>query len=121
MNEKDIQNMINETYSQDREDTLRGMLRDFYNRQNTSSILVAWGYAVVVIAVAVFCGIRFFKVDDHRMQLMYAVVFLVMMQFMQLIKIFAWQLIHRNGLKREIKRLEIRIAQLAETVAKQES
>jgi hypothetical protein len=35
---------------------------------------------------------------------------------MAIMKIFAWQMIHRNSIKREIKRLELRIAELSEMV-----
>jgi len=47
---------------------------------------------------------------------MYAAGFVCFVHGISLIKIFAWQIIHRNGLRREIKRLEIRIAVLNETV-----
>lgn len=116
MNEKDIQNLLNETYNQGKEDTLRGMIKDFYNRKNTSSIILVWAYGLVVIAAAVYFGTQFFKTDQMRAQIMYATLFIVMVQIMQLLKIFAWQMIHRNGIKREIKRLEIRIAELGEAI-----
>jgi len=102
MNEEQIQKMIADTYNQDKEDTLRGMIKDFYNRKNTSSIIIVWAYAVVIVAVAVYCAVQFFNQVEVRMQIMYATLFIVMVQFMQLIKIFAWQMIHRNGIKREI-------------------
>jgi hypothetical protein len=33
-----------------------------------------------------------------------------------MIKVFAWQMIHRNNIKREIKRLELRIVELGQIV-----
>ncbi len=33
-----------------------------------------------------------------------------------IVKIIAWQMAHRHGIKREIKRLELRIAELNKTV-----
>lgn len=38
--------------------------------------------------------------------------------FLGLMKVFAWELVHRNSLAREIKRLEIRIAGLAKSLDK---
>ena len=35
---------------------------------------------------------------------------------MTLIKVFAWQMIHRMSIKRDIKKLELRIAELNQTV-----
>lgn len=108
--------MIADTYDESRENTLRGMIGEFYNRKNTSTVIVVWAFAVFCIALAVYCGIAFFRTGEIQLQLMYAVIFVVMMQWMGQIKIFAWLIIHRNGIKREIKRLELRIAELNETV-----
>ena len=116
MNEQDIKNIIEGTYDDKMEYTLRSMIRDFYNRRMLSSILVVWGYALVFVALAVFSGIKFFDNVETRDQLMYAVIFLCSIQFICLMKIFAWQMIHRNGLKREIKRLELQIVQLTEKI-----
>ena len=116
MNEKDIQNMINEKYDESREDTLRGMARDFYNRKMLSSIILVWIYFLGFMGLAVYSAKAFFKADDTQMQIMYAAIFIICMQMFGLVKIFAWQIIHKNGIKREIKRLEIRVAELNETV-----
>ena len=116
MNEKDIQNMLNETYNQGKEDTLRGMIKDFYNRKNTSNVVLLWAFALVFIAGAVVCGILFSRAGETKMMILYATLFLVCVHWIDLMKIFAWQMIHRNGIKREIKRLEIRIAELGEAI-----
>ena len=39
-------------------------------------------------------------------------------QFVGLMKIFAWQMMPRNSIAREIKRLEIRIVELAKSLDK---
>ena len=72
--------------------------------------------AVVIIGLAVFSGIRYFRVEQVKYQIMYAAIFICCIQFIALIKVFAWQLMHRNSIKREIKRLELRIAELNNTV-----
>ena len=70
------------------------------------------------MGLAIFSGIKFFDADQLKDQLMYAVIFICSIQFICLMKIFAWQMIHRNGIKREIKRLEMKITQLTENAAK---
>ena len=100
-------------YDDAKDDTLWGMARSFYNRSMLSVIIIVWVYALVFIAVAVYCGIRFFKTDDTQYQIMYAVIFLCSIQFIAIMKIFAWQMIHRNSIKRAIRRLETRIEQLS--------
>lgn len=74
------------------------------------------GDVLRIPAGAVVCGILFWKAGETKMLILYATLFLVCIHWIDLMKIFAWQMIHRNGLKREIKRLEIRIAELSETL-----
>jgi hypothetical protein len=96
------------------DDTLRGMFWSFYNRRMLWFVIMIWAWALVFMAVAIYAGIRFFKTDDTRYQILYAVIFLCSVQFIAVMKVFAWQLIHRNSIKRAIKRLEARIEQLCE-------
>ena len=56
----------------------------------------------------------FFRTENIRLQIFYAVMFLMFMQFLGMMKFFAWQMIHRNSLKREIKRLEIRLQDISD-------
>jgi hypothetical protein len=72
---------------------------------------------IIFAGIAIFSGFEFFRTDEIQYQIMYAVIFLTCIQWIGLLKIFAWQMIHRNGLKREIKRLELRIAELREAVS----
>ena len=116
MNDEQIKKMIEDTYETSKEDTLRSMLKDFYNRKMLSSIILLWAYFLIFLALAIFSGIKFFKTDQTQYQMMYAAIFVCCVQFFALIKIFAWQMIHRNRITREIKRLEIRIAELDQTV-----
>ena len=93
-------------------DTLRSMLREFYNRQMIPSITIVWANALCFLAIAVFSGVRFFRTDETKYQIMYAAIFVCCVQFIALIKIFAWQMIHRNSIKRAVDRLEMRISEL---------
>ena len=99
-----------------KEDTLWSMVRQFYNRKMLSVIILAWVYFIIVLALAVLSGIRFFESEQTKDQIMYAAIFVCCVQLVSLIKIFAWQVVHRSGIKQEMKRLELRIAELNETV-----
>jgi len=96
--------------------SLWSMVGQFYNRKMLSIIILVWVYSLIFIALAIFSGIKFFEVDQSRDQLMYAVIFICSVQFVVLMKIFAWQMIHRNSIKGEIKKLELHIAELCDTV-----
>ena len=98
-----------------REDTLWSMVREFYSRKMLGVIILVWIYGLVFIAGAIFSAIKFFDTEHTKFHIMYAVIFVCCIQFIVLLKIFSWQMIHRNSIKREIRRLEHRIAELGQT------
>ena len=116
MNDEQIKKIIDGTYEEPRADTIWSMVGDFYNRRMLSMVIFIWVWGLVIMAVTIFSGIRFLAVEQTKSQIMFAAIFICGCQFIALMKIFAWQLIHRNGIKRDIKRLEIHIAELSEAV-----
>ena len=115
MTDEQIRRILEESqeYEDVREGSLRTMLGDFYNRKMLSTALFVWMWAMLVVAGAVFCAVRFLNTSETRYQIMFAALFVCCVQFLALTKIFAWQMIHRNGILREVKRLELRLAELA--------
>jgi hypothetical protein len=116
MTDEQIKRILDDAqaYEDARENTFRSMLADFYNRKMISTVLFVWVWGLAVVAGATYSAIQFFRNVEMRDQIMYAAIFICCVQFLALTKIFAWQLIHRNGILREIKRLELRIAELGQ-------
>ena len=100
------------------EDTLRSMLCEFYGKTRLSIIAVVWVNAMVFLFLAIFSAVKFFQTDQVKCQIMYTAIFICAVQMMGLIKVFAWQIFHKSGLKREIKRLANEIAEIKEAVKK---
>lgn len=119
MNDEQIKEIIDGTYDRSREDTIWSMAGDFYNRRMLFLVVILWAWGLASMAVIIFSGIKFFAVATTRSQIMYAAIFVCGWQLMAIVKIFAWQLIHRNGIMREIKLLELRIAALAGSLEQQ--
>ncbi len=94
-----------------KDDTLRSMAGDFYNRKMLPFVILVWAYSLAFIAGAIYSGIKFFDAEDAKCQIMFAVIFVCCFQFICLMKLFAWGMIHRVGIKRAIKRLEKLIAE----------
>ncbi len=115
----DIRKILDDTYDDSREDSIRAMIGDFYGRKMLSVAVLVWFWAVVFFVGAGYCAVKFFETDETRLQILYAAVFVCLVQFIGLMKVFAWQMIARNSIKREVKRLEIRIAELAKSLDKQ--
>ena len=117
MNEQQIKTIIDspEEFNSE-EDSLRSMLCDFYNRGNRLTIIWVWGYSLMFLAITIISAVLFFKTDQTKFQIMYAAVFVCSTQVIIHAKIVYWQTMHRNRITREVKRLELRIAELAEIV-----
>lgn len=113
MTDEQIRRIIEgQDYEGAKENTLRTMLGDFYNRKMLATAIFIWVWGIATVAGATYCAVRFFDAEQTRPQILYAALFVCCIQFLSLTKIFAWQMIHRNGIMREIKRLELRIAEL---------
>lgn len=116
MNDEQIRKIIEDTYNDSKEDTLLSMVGQLYSRKMFSSFIAHAAYSSVFIALGVFCGIKFFDTQDIQYQILYAAIFVCCVQFVVLRKNIYWQMLYKNSISREIKRLEIRIAELSETI-----
>ena len=118
MNQDELKKIIesSDQYDQDRQDGLRGMIGDFYSRKMLPTAILVWGFGIACMAGAVASAVMFFRDQEVRSQIMWAVIFLTCIQWVGLMKIFAWQMIHRNSIKREIKRLELRIVEMGKNI-----
>jgi hypothetical protein len=118
MNDEDIKKIIENSgsYDEAEEGSYMAMLRDFYSKKMLFTALLVWGHFLFFLGLAIVCGILFFLTDRTDEQIMYASFFVCCIIISYLIKVFAWLRLHENNIKREIKRLELRIIELAETV-----
>jgi hypothetical protein len=83
-----------------------------------STAVFIWVVGLLFFAGAIYTGVRFCSAGQTRNQIMYATGFICCVYLLGLMKVFAWQMLHRNSIKREIKRLELRIAELAKSLDK---
>ena len=116
MDNEELKKIIEDTYDDNEGDTYWSMVKDFYNKKMFSVVIALWVFALIFLAGAVISAVFFFTTDITQYHIMWASLFIIFMLFFSLIKIFAWQMIHRNNIKREIKRLELRIAELSQAV-----
>jgi hypothetical protein len=105
MNDEEIRKIIDDNYDESKEDSIWSMARNFYSRKFLSTAILVWVWAIIFFVPAAFSAIQFFKTDQTKSQIMYATIFICCFNGICLMKIFAWQMIHRNSIKREIKKL----------------
>ena len=116
MNDEQVKKMSEDTCDESKEDTFCSMGRDLYNKKNLATLIWVWVNSLIFLAIAIFSAIQFFRTNQIKFQIMYAAIFICCIQVIILAKIVCWQTMHRNRITREIKRLELRIAELIETV-----
>jgi hypothetical protein len=103
-------------YDESQEDTLVSMIGQLYSREMLPNFIVHGAYSLPFIALAIFSGVKFFMTGQLHIQVMHAALFVCSVQFIIFSKVKYWQMLHKNNISREIKRLELRIAELNETV-----
>jgi hypothetical protein len=67
--------------------------------------------------LTVACGTGFFYSDDSKTQLLLIVMAHIFILLIGFVKLWYWMLANRNNTNREIKRLEMKIAELTEKLS----
>jgi hypothetical protein len=114
MSEEQIRRIVEDSYDESREETLRRMVRDFYSRRLRSTAILVYGWGGGFAALAVYGAVQFFKADQTQGQILFATLFILGVHGIGLMKIFAWGMLRQNSVKRDLKRLELRVAELSE-------
>jgi hypothetical protein len=106
MDQEQFKKDIDDTCDESKEDSIWSMASDFYSRKLLSTAILVWVWAIIFFVPAAYSAVRFFKTDQTKYQILYAAIFICSFNGICLMKIFAWQMIHRQGIKREIKKLK---------------
>ncbi|MBL7144478.1 MAG: hypothetical protein ISS76_09620 [Phycisphaerae bacterium] len=118
MNDEQIKKIIDspDEYDESKEESYVSLTKFWFRTSGRWAIILICAHFLFFIALAVLCGILFLMTDTTKYQIMYAAFFVCLVLIAYLIKIFAWVWGCRNLINRDIKRLELRIAELNETV-----
>ena len=104
-------------YDESKEVTMRSWLGDFYSKRMRLVMLnVFVGYLICTVPI-IFCAIKFFRTDQTGYQIMYAAIVVCCSHWLGFMSVFAWVMMQRPNISRKINRLELRVAELAETIA----
>jgi uncharacterized membrane protein len=102
----------------DADDTLyRDVITTFHGRMRWLNI----GASIVgfaLFAIALFCAWRFVTQGDLRAMMLWGAGTALAVAGLALIKIWFWMEIQKNAIVRELKRVELQVANLAKAMAK---
>lgn len=102
-----LREMIDQAYEDNRDEGLLAMAARFYSKEMRSIALVTWFWFLVFLVPAVYVALRFFRTapDQTKAQILYATIFIACVQGMAIVKVFAWQMMARQGLRGQLMRL----------------
>ncbi|MDR3198716.1 MAG: hypothetical protein LBU34_12685 [Planctomycetaceae bacterium] len=98
---------------------MREVLISSFKGEMKKFSLIVWVLMLVFGGLAVVSGVGFFYSDDPKTQLLLIVMAHMFILLIGLTKLWYWMLANRYGTNREIKRLEMRIAELTEKLSNQ--
>jgi len=116
MDKKQMKQIIDQPLDPEhiREGTYFSFFSDFYTRNNRVVILWVWGNALFFLALLVVSAILFFQTNNTQYHILYAALFICSVQVLILTKIVYYLAVIRNRTLRDIKRLELCMAEMNE-------
>ena len=94
--------------------SMRELLATTFHGKMRYMSFIVYVYIFLFTGLAVASGVCFFQATLVQWQIFWSALFVLAVMISSIIKIWYWMLINRNAVTREIKRLELRIAELAE-------
>ncbi len=116
MNEEEIKKIIEDTYDDSKEDSYRSMIRDCFSKNMRWVMIAVWVWFFIFMVPIIISVILFFETDQTKFQIMYAAIFVCCTLSIGFLKVLALVMLQRHSIKREIKRLELRVVELSETI-----
>jgi uncharacterized membrane protein YciS (DUF1049 family) len=97
--------------------TLRQLIGDMFKGKLRWTTFMVWIYIIAFTIVWVLCAVMFFATDpaNTKALIAWASGFLTAGLFIGMLKMWFWMAMNRNMLAREVKRLELRIAELQDS------
>ncbi|HUV41139.1 MAG TPA: DUF6768 family protein [Sedimentisphaerales bacterium] len=103
-------------YDESKEDSYCSMLRDLFSKKMRWVMINLYVWSFFFMALAIISAVQFFRTDQTRYHIMYATICLGCSLSIGFCKVITFVMLQRHSVKREIKRLELRVAELNQTV-----
>ena len=118
MDKEQIKKIVDSSpeYDESKEVTMRSWLGDLYSKRMRMVVLNVFISYLFCLVPLIFSAIKFFRTDQARYQIMYAAIVVCCSHWLGFASVYAWVMMQRPSITRKIKKLELRIAELNETV-----
>ena len=124
INKEDIDALIEESLSKDEAEFYRnldqeGMLKqwgDLYKGKLGKWAILSTVYQLIFTGVGFWSGYKYFTASTTDELAMYGGIFIIMLIFTAMLKLWHWMQMDKNAILREMKRLEFQVSVLSEKV-----
>ena len=116
MEDKQANKTVDDNYDSMRENKFREEICERYIKKMRYAAIAMWVLRIHYVGGAILSFVQFFRTDHTKFQLMYAAIFLCCTQLHVVTTLFSRQPPHSRGGMRDIKRLELWVAELSERV-----
>ena len=96
--------------------SLPEMITDAFRGRGRAETVAVTVVIFIFFGLSIFCAIRFVGATEIREMLLWGAGVFIGFSSMAGFKLVGWMEMNRNALAREIKRLELQVAQLAKTI-----
>ncbi len=96
----------------EREESIRQMMVQTFRSKLRWMVVFLWVEAVAVCVAAVWSAVGLYRAREMKEVVVYATALVISTIFFVLVKVVGWQWMSKYSLMREIKRLELQIAEL---------
>ena len=103
-------------YDEGKDETYAAYAKTFFKHSQPWILLLVFGHFFFCWGLAVVCAFLFAYSDSTKYQILYAALFVCLILIGYLVKVFAWILAGKSAIKRDIKRLELRVVELTEAL-----
>ena len=97
-------------------DSYMDMIRAFYGKRMRWVAVIVWMWSLIFLAMIIISLVIFIGSEVTKTQIICAALFVSGWVGIGVCKEMAWSMVNKNLLSREIKRLEIRVAELSQIV-----
>ncbi|MCB1037181.1 MAG: hypothetical protein KDD47_25355 [Acidobacteria bacterium] len=120
-NQRDIDSLIREALSQEENElydqlddpSLPQLVADLFKGKLRYFTILTFFMTLLAFAASVYCVVRFFEAPELREMLLWGAGFFYTTLMTLAMKLWQWMEMERHAVTREIKRLELQVANLA--------
>ncbi len=98
------------------EQPIHEMLIGVFRGRNRMLVVGVFIMSIVMLAFSIFCTVRFFQAAEIEQQFGWAIGIFFGLTTVMGMKVWVWLEMNKNTLTREVKRVELQIARLAQRI-----